>query len=126
MEAEDETAELFTRIFAISESGFEINADAIGGEILVELCDGEGKPILGFEKENCIPITKDGLRIPIEWKNNPDQSILLNTAVRIKVWATNAKLYSITMINGETDPKYWKFREIDYADILWQRHDHSE
>ncbi|MCD6322382.1 MAG: hypothetical protein J7L77_05090 [Clostridiales bacterium] len=126
IEAGDETAELFTRNFWLSDTGFEINADASGGEILVELCDGEGKPILGFEKENCIPITKDGLRIPIEWKNNPDQSILLNRAVRIKVWATNAKLYSITMINGETDPKYWKFREIDYADILWQRHAHSE
>ncbi len=126
LEAGDETAEFFTRIFAISEPGFEINADASDGEILVELCDGLGKPIPGFEKENCIPITKDGLRIPLEWKNNPDQAVLLDTAVRIKVWAKNAKLYSITMINGETDPKYWKFREINFADILWSRHAHSE
>ena len=125
LETGDEYAELFTRIFALTGTGFKINVDASEGEILVEVCDGTGAPVPGFEKENSIPICEDGLNIPIKWKGNPDQSILLNVPVRLKVFAQNAKLYSITMINGETNPKYWKFREIDYADILWKYDPHS-
>jgi hypothetical protein len=30
------------------------------------------------------------------------------------------------MLNGETNPKYWKFREIDYADVTWHLHNHSD
>ncbi len=126
LQAGDEPAELFTRIFAISETDFEINADASRGEILVEVCDGEGKPVPGFEKENCIPVKEDGLHIPLKWKDNPEQSELLGTRVRLRVFALNANLYSITMLNGEENPKYWKFREIDYADILWKKDFHSD
>jgi len=125
LEAGERPAELFTRIFAISEPGFEMNADAFKGEILVEICDGDGKVVPGFEMENCVPIKKDGLRIPINWKGNPDQSKLLNTNIRLRVSAKNSDVYSITMLNGEADPKYWKFREIDYADVTWRLHKHS-
>lgn len=120
-----EPAKILTRIFAISDTGFEINADASSGEILVEVTDGDGNAVPGFEKENCIPITKDGLRIPLRWKNNPNQNVLLRTSLRLRIYAYNASLYSITMINGEAEPKYWKFREINYSDVL-SYHEHSE
>lgn len=119
LEAGEEPAELFTRIFAISETGFEINADASSGEISIEICDGLGKAIPGFEKENFTKIVTDGLRVPLKWKNNPDQKALLDRQLRLRVYARNARLYSITMINGESDPNYWKFREINYNDILY-------
>lgn len=120
LEAGEETAELFTRIFAIKNAGFQINADASKGEVTVEICSGNGNALKGFEMENFIPIKKDGCNISLEWKNNPDISILINTELRFKVRARNASIYSITMLNGEENPEYWKFREIDYADILYK------
>ena len=119
LEAGEEEAEIFTRIFAISEPGFTMNADATKGEIRVQVCDGLGNPVKGFDFDDFIPVKEDGLYIPLKWKNNPDQSVLLNTQVRLRIRARNARLYSVTMVNGEETPRYWKFREIDYRDILY-------
>jgi hypothetical protein len=121
LEAGDEEAEIFTRIFAISEPGFTMNANTLKGEIKVQVCDGLGKPIKGFDFEDFIPVNEDGIYIQLQWKNNPDQSVLLNKQLRLRIKARNSNLYSVTMINGEDNPKYWKFREIDYRDILYLR-----
>ena len=119
LEAKEE-AELFTRRFAIEESGFMINANAKEGYIKVEICDGDGNAIKGFEMKNFDTIKEDGIKIELKWKNNPDTNVLLNTSLRFKVVAKNAKIYSITMLNGEENPKYWKFKEIHYADPLYK------
>ena len=121
LEAGDDEAEIFTRIFAISSPGFTMNANASKGKISVQICDGLGKPVKGFDFDDFISITEDGLYIPLEWKNRPDQSVLLNKQIRLRIKDQNAKLYSVTMLDGEEDPQYWKFREIDYRDVLYMR-----
>ncbi|MFO7612805.1 MAG: hypothetical protein R6W99_10040 [Clostridia bacterium] len=120
MEAGKKPAELLTRRFAIEKPGFMMNADASKGEIRIGICDGDGHQIKGFEIENSVPVTTDGLRIQLEWKNEPKMDALINTSLRFKVKARDARLYSITMINGEEAPDYRKFREIDYADPLFR------
>ncbi|MCK5811314.1 MAG: hypothetical protein KAG94_00305 [Clostridiales bacterium] len=120
LETNDYGGEICTRNFNIDESGFFINVDASAGEILVEICDGDGNAIKGFEMDQFIPIKKDGLSIPLKWKNNPDDKILLKRALRFRIKAKNTKLYSITMINGEKNPIYWNFREINYADPFYK------
>jgi len=119
LESTNQEATLLTRNFYIDEYGFQINADASKGFISVEICDGEGKAIKGFEFENFDIIKKDGLFIELNWKNNPNIALVLKKAIRLRVKAKNAKIYSITMINGEKEPKYWKFKEINYADPLY-------
>lgn len=121
LEAQDEEAEIFTRIFAIADTGFTMNADASAGEITVQVCDGLGKPYDGFDYDDFIPVKEDGIYIPLKWKGNPDQSVLIDKQVRLRIRAKNANLYSVTMLNGEKNPKYWKFREIDYRDILYMK-----
>ena len=121
LEVGEGEAELLTRIFALDEGGFTINADAREGEIKVQLCDGLGKPYPGFSFEDCIPVKSDGIHITLEWQDEPDQSILIDKEIRIKLKARNAKVYSITMTNGQENPVYWKFREIDYRDVLWEK-----
>ena len=44
------------------------NANAGEGEVRVVLLAGDGKPIPGFSKEDCEPIRRDGLDLPIRWE----------------------------------------------------------
>ncbi len=53
--------------------------------------------------------------------NNPDTKQLIDVELRFKIKAKNAKIYSVTMLNGQSDTAYWKFREIDYADPLYAK-----
>lgn len=50
-------------------SAFTVNANAQGGQIRVELLDGEGRRIPGFSRDEAVPITGDGLRQPVAWRN---------------------------------------------------------
>ncbi len=120
LETDNNGGEICTRNFNIDEGGFFINVDASKGEISVEICDGDGNAIKGFEMDQFIPIKKDGLSIPLKWKNNPDDKVLLKRALRFKIKARNTKLYSITMVNGEKKPVYWDFKEINYADPFYE------
>ncbi|MBN2851834.1 MAG: hypothetical protein JXQ23_03770 [Clostridia bacterium] len=121
IEAKESQAELLTRNFYIDEYGFEMNADAANGEISVEVCDSDGNAIEGFEFENFHKIKTDSCHHVLSWDNSPDTSVLLLRAIRFKIKAVNAKIYSVTMINGEENPRYWKFKEIHYADPLFDK-----
>jgi len=45
-------------------------------------------------------------------------SRIIRRPIRLRVHARNADLYSVWMPNGDTDPPYWKFREIRCVDPL--------
>lgn len=115
IEAGKEPAELMTRMFCINEVGFHMNVDAIGGEVDVEICDGDGKTIPGFEMENFKTIKNNANSIALEWKNSTKANSLVSRMLRFKIRAVNARIYSLTMTNGQKDKAYWKFREIAYA-----------
>ncbi len=62
-----------------------INADCgRDGKILVELTDLTGKPILGYSKEECIPISQDSTKQLVRWKTK--SSISINVTFRIKFY----------------------------------------
>ena len=48
-------------------SKLTVNAD-VAGQLQVRLLDGSGKPIAGFDAEDCRPVQGDMLNHPIEWK----------------------------------------------------------
>ncbi len=72
----------------------ELNADATGGQLRVELCDAQGEVIKGFAREECLPLAGDEIRWPVQWKNADFSS--LSTAVRIRLIANRAKVYSFS------------------------------
>jgi hypothetical protein len=82
-----------------------VNADAQGGEIRVEALEFEFtkppcpplKTIAGYEKDNCLPVTGNGYKMPVRWKDNSDLSRLTGKHVRLRFYLKNAKLYSFTI-----------------------------
>ena len=72
-----------------------LNADAEGGSIRVEAIDALGRVIPEFSKASCIPITSDGLRHIVKWKQGADCNALQGRPIQLKIYMDKAKLYSL-------------------------------
>jgi hypothetical protein len=74
----------------------ELNADAAGGEVLVEILNTEGRRMRGFSREDAITVTGDSLRHPLRWQsrsitNLPSASYLLRLHLH------NSTTYALTI-----------------------------
>lgn len=72
----------------------QVNADARGGMLRVEVVDLTGKPIPPFTLDNCEPMIGDSLRHRFSWKQSTDLSALRGKAVRLRFVLTHAKLFA--------------------------------
>lgn len=70
----------------------QINGDAAGGRISVELCDPEGGVLDGFSREECVPLTRDDLRWQVTWKTGDLSAV--KGPVKIRFVLERAKIYS--------------------------------
>ena len=78
-----------------------VNVDGLSEHcsIIVELLDERFQPIPGYSGNDCIPLSKSGLKEKITWKNHKDTS-RINGAFRMKVSFSgirpeDAKLYAL-------------------------------
>lgn len=76
--------------------GLELNADAAGGEVRVEILDDEGRRLRGFSREDAIAVTGDSLRHSLAWRehsitNLPPGSYML------RLLLNNATAYALTL-----------------------------
>jgi len=87
---------IVTRSFSLPEGtqSLEINADASSGQLSAELCDGEGRVLDGFSKDDCVPFNSDELRWKLKWKNGDLTAV--NGAVKLRFILNAAKVYSFT------------------------------
>ena len=108
----DEPAELETRPFAVDPTEVYVNANASAGEIRVQLCDIERKPIRGFEFENCVPVTSDETTHKVRWSGNLDALAFARKPIRLLVRARNAVLYSVSFSDDASIGDYRSFKEI--------------
>ncbi|REJ86034.1 MAG: hypothetical protein DWQ34_17960 [Planctomycetota bacterium] len=83
-----------TKPFKLAGDRLEINADAKGGTIHVEILDAEGEALADYSSE---PVNSDGLRIPVEWQNAEDLSALAGQVVRLRLTLQDAKLYAFQL-----------------------------
>ena len=73
----------------------ELNVDAAGGgSVQVEVLDQNGEAIEGFSLRESLPITRNSVRIPVSWANDPNLGALAGSAVRLRFHMTNASLYA--------------------------------
>ncbi len=56
-----------------------------GGSIRLQLMDEQDKPLRGFAFKDCTPVTRDGLRKKISWKNDKQAASLAGRRVKIGV-----------------------------------------
>lgn len=94
MDAGEEERILLTRKVKFKENNLFVNVDAPKGRLYVEICQRDGKPILGFTRDDCLPISIDSTKHLVKWKSNEGIGAVIDKPVRIKFYLTNAKIYA--------------------------------
>jgi len=95
-----------------------VNADAEGGSIEVELVNPFGRTMSGFSRAECIPITANGKKQEVKWKNGRhpwDFAKDHRGGVLARFYLKNAKLYSYTFTLPDPDGKL----AVDKANTRW-------
>ena len=94
MDAGGEEKRLTTRPLLFTGTRLFVNADCPGGELRVEVLDGERKPVAPFTRDACLPVRTDGTRVPVVWKDGPDLSAVAGRPVRFRFHLRGGSLYS--------------------------------
>ena len=74
-------------------SALELNADAAGGQLRVELCRPDGRVLDGYSRADCLPLQTDDLHWQVRWKN---EEPTIEGAVQVRFFLNRSKLYSFT------------------------------
>lgn len=93
--AGENAGRLLTKPFVLEGDNLYINAACkSGGKIEVAVIDEHGKALPGFAREFCVPVTDDGIKLPVAWRSNARLSQLHGQSVRLEFVMKRAKLYS--------------------------------
>jgi hypothetical protein len=90
-----EGGELVTRPFTFAGCVLEMNfASSAAGGVRVEVQDGGGSPIPGYEMEQCPEMIGDDIGRIVVWEKGSDVSELAGSTVRLRFVMRDADLYS--------------------------------
>ena len=96
---------LQTRPLYCARGALEVNADASGGSLRAELVDHMGRPVEGFTRADCDPVTADSLAHTVTWRGNADFSKIIGDSyhypsvsrlLAVRFYIEQARLYSFT------------------------------
>ena len=99
--AGDSEGELLTRPFLLNGPRLLLNADARDGMVKAALVNADGTRIPEYSQLDCEPIKKNGLELPLRWKNGADLGKRVGTVVRLRIMARNAVIYGVQTAAGE-------------------------
>jgi len=106
----NDIAELLTCTFTLPSMRVFINAStAENGWVRIEILDAEARLIEGFTENDCASITGDSISHSVQWKGSSD---LTGKAVRFRVRAKNASIYSIYIVGTNETPVYYRFSTV--------------
>lgn len=91
---------LRTPLLKLSGDAITLNADATGGEVLVQVLDAAGKPVRGFTRKDCRRITGDSLSAAVQWKKPLRE--LQGRPVRLEFFLRNARLFAFDLHDGKS------------------------
>lgn len=90
-----ENGTLVTKPLMLDGDTLYLNADAEGGEMRVEIVDGESTELIeSFSLDNCEPITADAVKQAVTWKSSESLGALQGKPVRLRIQTKNAQFYS--------------------------------
>ena len=95
------TGTLTTRPFVFLGNDIQINADANGGSVRVEVLNASGQPIKGFSAAENRPLSNDQVRHSLSWNENQNCAPLNGRQIRLKFYLDKSKLFSFTPTNRE-------------------------
>jgi len=93
-QAFQEVGTITTPLLILKANSMTVNADAKEGWVRVQICNDSGRPLPGFAFEDCIPISEDGLDLPVRWAQPLEQ--LKETPVRLEFQLKNSTLYAFS------------------------------
>ena len=95
--AGEQKGELLTRPFVLTSPQLFLNADAANGEIKAAVAHSTGKPIPGLGKSDFIPITANGLDLPMKWHGQKELDELVGQRIRLRLTVRNGAVYGLQM-----------------------------
>ncbi len=84
--------QITTPVVTLESDQLTLNADAAGGEIRVQVCDADRKPLPGLTFADCRPVTSDSLAAEIQWKGSLGS--IKGQPVRLEFRLKNASLFA--------------------------------
>lgn len=84
-----------TPLVKLDAAEITLNLEAPAGEITVQILDERGKPLRGFSRKDCRPVTGDSLAGPVRWKR--PLSSLRGKPVRLEFFLKAARLYALDL-----------------------------
>jgi len=95
--------ELTTKPLQMRGKQLVVNAACDGGTLRVELLDTNGKPIAGYMRDDCDPITGDSIRHAVSWKGRTDVSQLAGQTIRLRFALENGDLFAFQFSEAAGD-----------------------
>ncbi|MGE3316177.1 MAG: hypothetical protein AB7O26_13760 [Planctomycetaceae bacterium] len=92
LDAGKSPAQLTTKPLQFQGKELFVNLHAPTGNFVAELQDESGKPLPGFRFADGVPMSGDGLELPVHWANR-DLSSIQGKTVRVKFEVANGSLY---------------------------------
>ena len=90
VDAGQEQRTLTTKPFTFRGETLVVNADAGSGHVAVEVQDGNGKPVEGFGRDDCDPLTDDAIRYSVTWKGKGDLKHLAGKVIKLRFHLAHA------------------------------------
>jgi len=94
MDAGPRRGALRTRLVTFQGRHAFVNVDNPAGDLRVEVLDERSRPIPGFERDKCVPISIDSTLQPVRWRGAEDLSGLSGRPVRLWFHLENGRLYA--------------------------------
>lgn len=97
--AKSKTGYAVTKPIVFSGKALSLNVATSGaGNVWVEICGADGKPIPGYTMEDCDVVFGDFLDRRVTWKGNGDLSSLAGKPITLRFKMNEADLYSLQFV----------------------------
>jgi hypothetical protein len=78
----------------------QVNANATGGRLVVEVLGADGSTLPGYSEADCTPLDSDSVRHHVRWKNHV--ALPTDQPFRLRFLARHTALYSYTILPADT------------------------
>lgn len=94
MDAGEEGGTLTTRPVRFRGKHLFVNADAEGGELRAEVLHRQGRTVMPFSLERCVPVVSDGTLQPLRWEGAEDLSSVAGKEARLRFHLVSGRLFA--------------------------------
>ena len=71
-----------------------LDIEGLKGRLYAEVCREDGKPVPGFTRKDCLPISTDSTKHLVAWKDSDSLESFAGGNVRFKFYLTHSKIYA--------------------------------